>query len=689
MEKRERGIFLKRISLSFFRERASSLWLGLTLIVMLIVLVCGALFAKETPPERPADLSSSQWEADLSAADYSGDIDEEVYIPIPVASTRDPQQDGEKTDDALNDEKDTESDPLEEEEETPEPEVADKDPQTEQKPSSGSQATEDAPLSPGNGGTAGGNTENGNTTSTAYFTTSIIDGETVTANPYSFSIRHKDPSLKVKELQVFVNGRLIPQFKGDVDLSEGKNTIRVKVDYADDSGKIVASPFKDYTVYLDTQSLVIHTSLKDQTVDRDLFTFTASASYLGESVAVTVTLNGEKTEGSGDSYRVRLKDGANTIVLSAEKNGLRKEETYTVTYVNSGIFDFETDLTDGMTVTEENLSFSVWMVNSQNARISVRLNGGKTEQSDNGKFTVTLSYGENTVTVTAKDGEQKVSRSYKIYFERQHATADNPIPDQEHAPTLQCNLSDGMTVNNSKYTVDLIAKDYHGNRLRASNITVEMNGSPLRLEGENEKTTYLLQLSTPENVVTVYIKDNEGYDALYTYHLTYNKTDGPIGYVTVSVEATTPGLGYIVPPTQVEIYDGEPASYVVKRLFDRCGITFNYKGTLDEGFYLSRINKENMVPDYHIPENLLGYLEEDGASETGIWYTDSLGEFDFYGKSGWNIAVDEFYPNSGLSGVHLNDGQRLSIRFTLHLGYDIGGLNGAAGEYPEKFIESY
>ena len=78
MEKRERGIFLKRISLSFFRERASSLWLGLTLIVMLIVLVCGALFAKETPPERPADLSSSQWEADLSAADYSGDIDEEV-----------------------------------------------------------------------------------------------------------------------------------------------------------------------------------------------------------------------------------------------------------------------------------------------------------------------------------------------------------------------------------------------------------------------------------------------------------------------------------------------------------------------------------------------------------------------------------------------------------------------------------
>ena len=680
---------MKFIPLSFLRDRASSLWMGLLFIVMLIVLGCGALFAEESPPERPADRASSQWDADLSAADCIGDVNEEVYIPIPVASTGNPEQDRENTDDALNPEKDTESEPQEEEEETPEPEAADNTPQTEQKPTSVDQATKDHPISPGNGGTAGGNTENGNTTSTEYFTTSIKDGETVTSNPYSFSIRHKDPELKVKDLQVFVNGRLIPQFKGDVDLTEGKNTIRVKVDYADDSGKIVASPYKDYTVYLDTQSLVIHTSLSDQTVDRDLLSFTASASYLGESTAVTVTLNGQKTEGSGDRYRVRLKDGANTIVLSAEINGLRKEETYTVTYVNSGIFDFETDLVDGMTVSESSFSFSVWMVNSQNAKISVRLNGGKTVQSDNGTFTVALAYGENTIAVTAKDGDQKVSRSYKVYLERQHATADHPIPDPEHAPTLQCNLTDGMTVNNSKYTVDLIAKDYQGKRLRSSNITVKLNGSPVRLEGENEKTTYLLQLYTPENVVTVYIKDNEGYDALYTFHLNYQKTDGPIGYVTVSVEATTLGLGYLVPPTQVEIYDGEPAAYVVKRFFDRCGITFDYKGTLDEGFYLARINRENLVPDYHIPENLLRYLEEDGASETGIWYTDSLGEFDFYGKSGWNIAVDEFYPNSGLSGVHLNDGQRLAIRFTLHLGYDIGGLNGADGEYPEKFIESY
>ena len=54
-----------------------------------------------------------------------------------------------------------------------------------------------------------------------------------------------------------------------------------------------------------------------------------------------------------------------------------------------------------------------------------------------------------------------------------------------------------------------------------------------------------------------------------------------------------------------------------------------------------------------------------------------------------NIAVDEFYPNCGLSGVYLKVGQRLSIRFTLNLGRDIGGLNGAAGEYPEKFIEPY
>lgn len=676
--------------LSFFRERASSFGMGLVLILFLVILGCGALFAEETAPENPITPSSAQWEADPAVLDCEGETDEKVYIPVLIASERTEQEEQEQTDDALNAEKDEESDAEEDKEETPEPEASEQEPETNRNPSSPSKAVDDGAISPGNGGIAGGNTENGNNTSVEYFTTSIKDGETVTSNNYSFSIRHKDPSLKVKDLQVFVNGQLVPQFKGKVDLAEGKNTIRVKVDYADASGKPVASPYKDYTVYLDTQSLVINTSLKNQTVDRDLLTFTASASYLGEEMPVTVTLNGETLSGSGGTYRGRLKDGENTFVLSAEKNGLHKEETYTVTYVNSGIFDFETDLVDGTKVFKSSLSFSVWMVNSENAKISVRLNGGKTQQSDgNGKFTVELSYGENTVTITAKDGGQKVSRTYKIYFEREQATPDNPIPDKVHAPTLESNLVDYMEVNNSKFTVDMVAYDYHGKRLHSNSITVTLNGSPVPLDGENEKTSYLLELYTPDNVVTVHLKDNEGYEALYTFHLTYNKMDGPIGYATVSVEATTLGLGYLVPPTQVEIYDGEPAAYVVKRLLDSYGIGFDYSGDMDSSFYLQRIRKENIVSNYHIPETLIGYLDESGASETGVWDSNSLGEMDFYEKSGWNIAIDEFYPNHGLSGVHLNDGQRLSIRFTLNLGRDIGGLNGAAGEYPEKFIESY
>ena len=675
--------------LSFYRERASSVGMGLLLVVFLFILGCGALFAGETAPENPMGNGSSSLESEATVLDCEGETDENVYIPVPVASERTEGEEQELSDEALNEEE-PETEPAEEEEELNEPDAQDSEPETEQKLSSASQSTTDAPASPGNNGIAGGNTENGNTTSEQYFTTSIKDGETVTSKDYSFAIRHKNPSLIPKEVQVFVNGHLVPQFNGNVELDEGKNTIRVKVDYVDASGKTVASPYKDYTVSLDTQSLVINTSLKDETVDRDLLSFTAMASYLGEDTPVTVKLNGEKVEGSNGSYRVRLKDGANVFVLSAAKNGLSKEETYTVTYVSSGIFDFETDLADGMTVSNANLSFSVWLVNSENAKISVRLNGGKTQQSDgNGKFTMELSHGENTVAITAKDGEQKVSRNYKIYFERQQATADQPFPDGEYSPTIQCNLTDPMTVNNSKYTVDLMAFDYKGNRLYSSNITVKLNGSPVRLEGENEKTTYLLNLSSPENEVTVFVKDDEGYNALYIYHLTYNRNDGPIGYATVSVEATTLGLGYIVPPTQVEVYDGEPASYVVKRLLDSCGIAFDYTGALDNGFYLARIYRENLVANVEIPASLLEYLDRDGASETGVWNPGSLGEMDFYAKSGWNIAVDEFYPNCGLSGVYLNDGQRLSIRFTLNLGRDIGGLNGAAGEYPEKFIESY
>lgn len=676
---------------SFCKIKASSLFMGLFLIIFMVILGCGAIFAEETTPENPIVETSADFQADDAVLLCENDKDESVYIPLPVASEQTPQEEEEKTDDGLNEEEQQEEIGQEEEPQEPEKteETSPDEPQKEPVSSPGGGVTENNGPT-GNEGTAGGNTENGNSTSVEYFTTSIKDGETVTSSDYSFEINHKITSLKVKELEVFVNGQLVPQFGGHVELNEGENKIRVKVDYVDASGKAVASPFKDYTVYLDTQSLVINTSLTDCSVDRDLFTFTATASYLGETVPVTVTLNGDKVTGSGDSYRVRLKDGANTIVLSAESGGLTKKETYTVTYTNSGNFDFETDITDGMVVGQSQLSFSVWMVNSKDAQISVRLNGGQTIQGEAGEnFKVDLVYGDNTISITARDGEQKVSRTYQIRFERPKASDDNPIPDPEHAPRLESNLSDGMVVNNGKYTVDLIGYDYKGNRLHASNIQVTLNGSEVALSGENEKTTYLLELYTPENVVTVYLEDGEGYSAKYIYHLTYNKTDGPIGYATVSVEAATLGLGYIIPPTQVEIYDGEPAAYVVDRLFENNGIRYDYNGTFDDQFYLMRIYKDGITSGYQIPETLLGYLDADGVGLNGQCDPNSLGDSDFASHAGWYIAIDEFYPNTGLSGVNLNDGQRLCIRFTLNLGRDIGGLNGAAGEYPEKFIEPY
>ena len=52
----------------------------------------------------------------------------------------------------------------------------------------------------------------------------------------------------------------------------------------------------------------------------------------------------------------------------------------------------------------------------------------------------------------------------------------------------------------------------------------------------------------------------------------------PIGTATVSVEATTVGLGYLIPPTQVTIYEGVNAVYTLTELLNQNGFQYNYGG---------------------------------------------------------------------------------------------------------------
>ncbi|MBQ2764249.1 MAG: hypothetical protein IJF43_04345 [Firmicutes bacterium] len=654
------------------------------LVILVFALGCGILFAEETVPENPI-VSAADFDATDDMQTLETEKDETVYVPVPVASSQKDSEQTRKTDTGVSEEPpppEEEEEPEEQEPEEEEPKEPEKTPTVTPNPAAANANTGDS---------AGGDTENGMTTDKEYFTTNIKDGETVTDPAYAFEIRHKIEELKVESLEVFVNGKLIPQFQGVVTLTEGENKIRIKVDYADASGKIVATPYKDYTIILDSKSLVINTSLKNnETVSKDQHLFTASASCLGKSVPLKVTCNGSEVKGNNGSYRAKLNAGENKIVLSAESGDLKKTETYTVMYESDGIFDFDTTLTDGMTVTEETLNFEVWMVNGSNNVMFTVAHGQEYLQGSDGEyFTVTLAYGANTISITARDGEQNKTKNYTVYFERPKAGADNPNPDPENAPTIETDpqLTEGepFTTNNGTFTLNVYAYDRNGGTLTGGSMELSLNGSPVRSDWTSgNSAVYRLHLTLPENVITVYVEDSDGYSRYYTYTVLYENTDGPIGYVTMSVEATTLGLGYIIEPEQVPIYSNQPASYVLKDFLENHGYVIESTGELDGQYYLARIHKPGITNGWNIPDNLETYLAEANATPQEF-KVDSLGEFDFYDEAGWMVDVDGLYTGYGFGDMYLTDGQSVAVRFSLAMGRDIDDSLG--DRFPEIFIE--
>lgn len=146
-----------------------------------------------------------------------------------------------------------------------------------------------------------------------------------------------------------------------------------------------------------------------------------------------------------------------------------------------------------------------------------------------------------------------------------------------------------------------------------------------------------------------------------------SKNNEPKGYVTISIEKFTLGLGYVEEPIKVPFYEGEN---VAKLITDIIGDgNYSNTGSLESGFYLSSLkdndSREPKVPQYILDE--CGSIDERG--EEG-W----LGEFDYTFMSGWMYCVNSSFPNYGMSDYMPEDGDVIRLQFTLYgYGMDIGG----------------
>lgn len=551
-----------------------------------------------------------------------------------------------------------------------------------------------------------------------YFTTSIIDGETTAEETYTFTITHQ-PQREPIGLAVTVNGRELryaaQTTSVTVHLAAGANTIVVSADYREDGGTVRAT--RSYTVcYAQPGELIIvakRTSDGRQlgelgTVSEGALTFTASMVQDGNEYPVqSVTLNGRTLTGIGDTYTASLNSGANTIRIKGSYQSSSAEETYTITY-NAKAFQIITSISD--TVIDDNTaqssaSFEKVTVDSQQYKFRLRLiqstgreaidrvrvsdsTGTVSLTADSEEYyTVDMGREDRMLYIDYKDSAGR-SKTYKYQLHFQRGAEDTP---EDRQPTISpeiemdgtiIGLTDGLTLKNPDIILLVDGHSYTGKQLYSNNYTVSVNGMvvPAPVSQSGSKFGYSTYLSNEgANTITITATDADGYSATRSWTVYYENGDIT---VTVSVEATTVGLGYLVPPTEVTVPGGTDAWSIVEKV-----LTENGFGISGSGSYLSAIQRSGICSGFFIDPELMDLIVADGMDENGAgldpqpFSMDSLGEFDFYRWSGWMYSYNGSYPGYGMNVCKPQDGSVIRVRYTLALGKDIGGFTSASGSY--------
>ena len=552
-----------------------------------------------------------------------------------------------------------------------------------------------------------------------YFTTSIIDGETTAEETYPFTITHQ-PQREPIGLAVTVNGRELryaaQTTSVTVHLAAGANTIVVSADYREDGGTVRAT--RSYTVcYAQPGELIIvakRTSDGRQlgelgTVSEGALTFTACAERDGSTYPVqSVELNGRTLAGSGGSYTADLNSGENRIRVKASYQSSTADVTYTIIY-NANAFRIKTSISD--TVIDDNTaqssaSFEKVTVDSQQYKFRLRLirSTGKeaitnvrvsdstgtlslTQDSDD-RYTVDMGREDRQLYIDYKDSTGR-SKTYKYQLHFQRGAEDTPedrqptIIAQVEADGTVIGLTNGLTMKTPDLIVLVDGRSCNGQQLYANNYTVSVNGTvvsaPISQSGyQFGYTAYLSNVGA--NTITITATDADGYSATRSWTVYYENGDIT---VTVSVEATTVGLGYLVAPTEVTIPGGTDAWTVVQQVLTENGYTVS----VVSGSYLSAIQRSGICSGFFIDSELMELIMADGMDENGAgldpqpFSMDSLGELDFYRWSGWMYSYNGSYPGYGMNVCKPQDGSVIRVRYTLALGKDIGGYSSANGNY--------
>lgn len=334
---------------------------------------------------------------------------------------------------------------------------------------------------------------------------------------------------------------------------------------------------------------------------------------------------------------------------------------------------------------DPNLTLRVHLRNTQTGGNGAYLTGPE------GRYEAKLVLGKNYFTLYIKDGGRTVSQArFTITYVAEKADEGDPEVG-DHPPTLHTNL-DGWTevIENQNFTLQVTARDYHGDVIHASGLQVTLDGREVTGPTGSGTQEYELYFEAPnvgeyeEHAITVLAWDGEGNSVFRSYRVTFHFIDqgGAIGTARIVLDATTLGLDWLDEPYSYEIKQGEPASCGILEMLEAYGYEASYGGTPQVGFYLRRIARGDVARDAQVPEELWNKILSDGLSLTGQKNRDSIGEFDYTQGAGWMYALNgTLYPGKGMSSCYLNNGDTLYIRFTLAYGKDIAGYDASGNGY--------
>lgn len=375
---------------------------------------------------------------------------------------------------------------------------------------------------------------------------------------------------------------------------------------------------------------------------------------------------GNKGNGAEVSSKDNIKQDDNNINDSTddkEEDNDNKDGEYE---------DLEEDAYSEGTIELDSLMKEMGLNNKGQIIYVKSITGSGTEtilNSINGIYSLLLST-QGTTIVQVKyidnDGQQQTYIK-KITYKRPEGSTP-----KEKQPIINTNIKEQAVYTNNTLNFDIWITNYRGKKLSYNNMEVSVNGSEAQYVGEMGRQTYRTSLKNGANTIKIKVIDSYQYTVTKEYTVFYKSGKGKI---TISLEAGTVGKKYLISPTTMEIESGTSLSHVIVDFLEDNGYRYNYSGTLEDGFYLAKISKNNLLKGYKIPSSLEKKIKEDGLiyNKDNHESLDSLGEFDFCQGSGWMYSINNTYASYGLDKAYVQNGDTVRIRFTLAYGKDIGG----------------